>query len=67
MNTNAMTLESDRPRCMGTDAQDGGLVDAALMSRRSLDPADLPGKLGSGAGAADVRAGELCMNLGDGV
>jgi hypothetical protein len=41
---------------MGTDAQDGGLVDAALMSRRSLDPADLPGKLGSGAGAADVRA-----------
>jgi hypothetical protein len=34
----------------------GGLVDAALMSRRSLDPADLPGELGSGAGAADVRA-----------
>ncbi len=55
MDITAMSLESDRPRCMGTDAQDGGLVDAALMSRQSLDPADMPGKLGSGAGAADVR------------
>ncbi len=56
MDTNAMTLESDRPRCMGTDAQDGGLVDAPVMSLQSLDPADLPGKPESGAGAADVRA-----------
>jgi len=34
----------------------GGLVDAALMSWQSLDPADMPGKLGSRAGAATVRA-----------
>jgi hypothetical protein len=34
----------------------GGLMDAALMSWQSLDPADMPGKPGSGAGAANVRA-----------
>ena len=35
----------------------GGLADAAVMSWQSLDPTDAPGKLGSRAGAADVRAG----------
>jgi len=80
MDATAIVLRSNRPRCMGTDAQGrrcrepvvwdhttarpmstrceahGGLADAALMSWQSLDPADLPGELGSGAGAADVRA-----------
>ena len=77
MDMNAITPASDRPLCIGTDAQGrrcrepvawdeatarplstrcqahGGLMDAALMSCQSLDPADMPLTANSGTGAGD--------------